>query len=260
MLTKAKLERIEMDTSIQCRAAIDTAVVTEYAERMKAGDVFPPVTLFGEADCRLNIGDGWHRIMAARQNGADVVEADIRKGGRSDALKHALGANSLHGHRRTNADKLRCVEIALAEFGGLSSRAIAVMCGVSNDFVSRNRTDQVSFKDTSKQSGESGESDESTPTSRATVKGSDGKSYPATRKPSTIAPDAPDENPLPDSVEEDTDEPQAITGGEEGEPQEQQHKTDCIEIKVDANMIADKAIWELTAIKHNRSRNVDAFP
>jgi len=141
MATKAKLDRIEMDTSIQCRAAIDTAVVTEYAERMKAGDVFPPVTLFGESDCRLNIGDGWHRIMAARQNGADVIEADIRKGGRSDALKHALGANALHGHRRTNADKRRCVEIALAEFGNMSSRAIAEMCGVGHHLVLAIRPD-----------------------------------------------------------------------------------------------------------------------
>jgi len=69
-----------------------------------------------------------------------------------------------NGLRRSHADKRRCVENALKEFGGLSSRAIAGLCGVSNDFVSRNRLEQVSFNDTSPQ-----------------VTGSDGKSYPATR-------------------------------------------------------------------------------
>ena len=175
MFNKAKLDRIEMDTSIQCRAAIDTAVVTDYAERMKAGDVFPPVVLFGEADCRMNIGDGWHRIMAARQNGAVEIEADIRKGGRSDALKHALGANALHGHRRTNADKRRCVEIALDEFEGLSSRAIAEMCGVGDQLVLTLRP-----KEKVRDSRTSTESGESKP-APATVKGADGKVYPAKR-------------------------------------------------------------------------------
>jgi hypothetical protein len=191
MLTKAKLASIEMDTSIQCRAAIDTAVVTDYAERMAAGDEFPDVILFGEVDGKLHIGDGWHRIMAARQNGSDVIGADIRKGGRSDALKHALGANALHGHRRTNADKRRCVEIALAEFGGLSSRAIAQMCGVGQELVLRNRP-QVNESFTSP-----------TPTPPATVKGSDGKSYPAKRTATeikhTVEPVEPEE-PAPATV------------------------------------------------------------
>lgn len=55
--------------------------------------------------------------------------------GRQDALKHALAANIQHGQRRTNADKRRCVEVALVEFSTLSSRAIAELCGVSHRFV-----------------------------------------------------------------------------------------------------------------------------
>lgn len=125
---------VELDTSIQCRAAIDTAVVNDYAERMKAGDEFPPIDAFGtKTKCWL--GDGWHRVLAAKQNGAKTIEARLGKGGRAEALKHALGANALHGHRRSNADKRRCVEIALREFPKLSSRALAKMCGVSPNFV-----------------------------------------------------------------------------------------------------------------------------
>ena len=86
----------------------------------------------------------------------------MRKGGRVDALKYALGANAVHGQRRSNADKRRCVEIAVKEFGGLSSRAIAELCAVGHQLV-----DQVR-----------GPLDESSNATRTT---SDGRQYPATR-------------------------------------------------------------------------------
>ena len=50
-------------------------------------------------------------------------------------LKHLAGGNRDHALKRSNADKRRCVEIALREFGGMSDRAIAEMCGVSDRFV-----------------------------------------------------------------------------------------------------------------------------
>jgi hypothetical protein len=74
-----------------------------------------------------------------------------------------------------------------------------------------------------------------------------------------FAPDAPEADPLPDSGEEDKDAPDVTAGGKEGEKEKQQRQTDIIAIKVDANMIADKAIWELTAIKHNDPLRVSAL-
>lgn len=150
-----KLADIEMDTTIQCRASIDTATVGEYAERMTASDRFPPVELFRNGSARCYIGDGWHRIMAVGQIGGLTIEASIRAGGRSEALQYALGANKSHGHKRSNADKRRCVEIALREFSDKSSRVIADMCGVSHDTVASFR--QLSDSDnTSKTTGKDG--------------------------------------------------------------------------------------------------------
>ena len=166
---------IELDASIQCRAVIDTGTVAEYAERMQAGDAFPPVVLFG-TERRCWIGDGWHRVMAARQLGVSEIEADVRKGDRRDALKYALGANVANGLRRTNADKRRCVEIALAEFGGLSDNAISKMCGVSNHAVKAARPVEAI-----------GNSPNATRTT------SDGRQYPATRKPAPVQNDEDDE-------------------------------------------------------------------
>lgn len=99
--------------------------------------------------------------MAAEQIDARDIPAEVRAGGRVDALKHALGANAIHGQRRTNADKRRCVELAVKEFASLSSRAIAELCGVSDPFVLQIR--QVLTVSTS-------------------ITGSDGKKYPAKRK------------------------------------------------------------------------------
>lgn len=81
-----------------------------------------------------------------------------------EALKYALSSNSVHGQRRTNADKRRCVEIAVKEFASLSSRAIAELCGVSDPFVGQIR-------------------EALQPVSNATRTTSDGRQYPATRAP-----------------------------------------------------------------------------
>lgn len=178
---KLSLDAVQLDTSIQCRAAIDTAVVNEYAERMEAGDIFPPIEVFG-AKSKCWIGDGWHRVLAALQRSAASIDAHLGPGGRADALKYALGANALHGHRRTNADKRRCVEIALREFPKLSSRAVAKMCGVSPGFVDGIRPSQVPTVGTS-------------PEERT---GQDGKQYPARREaegPPPIVPE--DREPIP---------------------------------------------------------------
>ncbi len=110
--------------------------------------------------------------MAAEQIGALDIPADLRKGGRVDALKHALGANAVHGQRRTNADKRRCVELAIKEFASLSSRAIAELCGVSKTFVENIRPSEVATVATCRT-------------------GADGKQYPATRR--TSKPATPEE-------------------------------------------------------------------
>jgi len=163
-MKKMKLTSIELDTSIQCRAAIDYGVVNEYAERMVEGDAFPPVDVFGTTT-KCWIGDGWHRTLAARSLEKESIAVNLHPGGRAEALKCALGANALHGHRRSNADKRRCVEIALAEFPKLSSRAVAAMCGVSNHMV-----------DDARPAAQLGDSPSSTRT------GLDGKERPATRR------------------------------------------------------------------------------
>lgn len=134
------LSSIDFDSATQVRAEINHDVVVDYAERMEAGDKFPLVDLFAEAD-RYWIGDGWHRLLAAQKNGQVTIPAEVYEGGRIDAIKCALGANITNGLRRTNADKRKAVEVALREFGNLSSVQIAELCGVGHTFVDKIRAD-----------------------------------------------------------------------------------------------------------------------
>jgi len=135
---KFKLSAIEMDTSIQTRTHIDMATVNEYAERMVEGDTFPPVELYGTKD-RAWIADGWTRIMAAQSMTFKDIDANLHPGGRTDALKAALSANTKHGQPRKRQDVDRVIELALKEFGKLSDRALGEMCGVADVTIAAHR-------------------------------------------------------------------------------------------------------------------------
>lgn len=172
-----KVENIELDESIQPRANDDKDAVKEYAACRREGASFPPLDLYGD-ESHSWIGDGNTRYKAAILNGEKEIEVIIRPGGRMDALKHALGANATHGCRRTTADKRRCVEIALRELAGMSSRSIAEMCGVGDQMVRNIKSDsQVRDSRTSAVPGQPED------TATATVVGQDGKTYPAKKTP-----------------------------------------------------------------------------
>lgn len=138
MTKKIKLSEIDTTSGTQTRLSLCEDTLTDYAERMKECVKFPPVIVFHDGK-QYYLADGFHRVLAAQRNEAVTIEADIRKGSCSDALKFALGANVTNGLRRTNADKRNCVEIALNHFGGMVDNEIARLCGVSHTFVSNVR-------------------------------------------------------------------------------------------------------------------------
>jgi hypothetical protein len=119
----------------QIRAQISAETVDEYATAMTGGTKFPPITVFHDGN-RYILADGFHRVMAANRQQLPAIDAEVRKGTKTDALRYALGANASHGLRRTNADKRRSVELALTEWPQLSDRQIAEICAVSHRFIS----------------------------------------------------------------------------------------------------------------------------
>ena len=137
-ITNLRLDAIRLDAGIQIRAHIEDCTVAEYAEAMLRGNEFPPIAVFHNGGDYI-LADGWHRIRAARRAKLGRILAEVRPGGRRDALRFALGCNQAHGLRRSSADKRRAVQIGLREFRNLSDRLVAQMCGVSQPFVSNLR-------------------------------------------------------------------------------------------------------------------------
>src|SRR5262245_40145107 len=107
---RVQIDALKMD--VRARVALSREAVAEYAQAMNASDPFPPIVVFEDGE-GLWLADGHHRVEAARRAGRKVVCADLRAGGRREALLHACGANAAHGIRRTNADKRRAVTLML---------------------------------------------------------------------------------------------------------------------------------------------------
>lgn len=147
----AALDQIRLDGGTQPREAIDEALVAEYAERMVCDDrgfVVDPegvdwhkLVVFEDDDGELWLADGFHRTHAAKMAGVEKFQADFRDGSQRDAIEHSFGVNANHGKRRTNADKRRVVERALADqlWVTWADARLARLCKVSRTFVTRVR-------------------------------------------------------------------------------------------------------------------------
>jgi hypothetical protein len=142
--------RTELDS--QARVQIRSATVHEYALAMKeqAGDGglrFPAVVLFGDGP-GYHVGDGFHRILAAREAEQSEIVAEVRPGGQREALLWSITSNADHGLPRTNADKRKAVTLLLAdaEWSQWSDREIARRAQVSRTIVTKLRNGASGIK------------------------------------------------------------------------------------------------------------------
>ena len=130
---RRSLDKIVVDNEIQQRVIhIDDAIVQEYAERIEAGDTFPPITVF-EHEGKLILADGFHRHAAYERAGRRQIPVEIREGDRRAAILYAIESNLLHGLRPTRQDKRKAVMTLLSDkkWSAWVDRKIAKRCGVS---------------------------------------------------------------------------------------------------------------------------------
>ena len=137
--TQALIHQIQMDPRTQARVQIDAEALATYTEAFKNREKFPAVVLFLDSAKKLWIGDGFHRVQAARDAGHKTISAIIKHGSVEDAAWYSLQANRTNGVRFTNADKDKAVRRALEMRPKLSDRAIAEHVGVSNHMVAARR-------------------------------------------------------------------------------------------------------------------------
>ncbi len=131
------LQRIQIDQMVQPRAALDDEYTEELVKELKDGRMFPPVVIFHDL-YNYWLADGFHRFAAHQKAGHREIKADVRKGGKREAMLHSVSANAAHGKRRTNADKRKVVLTLLKdkEWSCWTDRHIAGLCRVSQPFVS----------------------------------------------------------------------------------------------------------------------------
>lgn len=118
-IQKLPLSQIRLDGGTQPRAAIDMAVVDDYADAMHNGVKFPPVTVFYDG-AEYWLADGFHRRKALYTSDSEDIECEVRQGTREDAQWFSFSANKTHGLRRTNEDKQQAVKAALMHPKGVA--------------------------------------------------------------------------------------------------------------------------------------------
>ncbi len=128
------------DGGAQMRVEMKPDVVLDYTEDMAAGATFPPVIVYFDGTDYW-LGDGFHRVAAARKLERETIEAEVLDGDARQAILHGIGSNASHGLRRTQADKRRAVERLLRdeEWGTWSDRKIAKLAKVDHKTVGKIR-------------------------------------------------------------------------------------------------------------------------
>ena len=131
---------IEATRATQVRTKLYKDVIDAYRKDLECGAIFPPVDVFAEKGSqRFILADGFHRLYATIHAGIEEIEVTLHEGGMHEALIFALGANAGHGLRRSNADKINAVKLALKdpEISEYTQQEIADICRVTRETVSR---------------------------------------------------------------------------------------------------------------------------
>ena len=133
------LSRIK-DPGAQMRVEMRAETVNDYAEAMLNDADFPPVILYHDGTDYW-LGDGYHRVAAARKIECETIKAEVREGTARDAILCGVGANATHGLQRTQADKRRAIERLMSdpEWARWSDRKIAEAVKVDHKTVAKVR-------------------------------------------------------------------------------------------------------------------------
>ena len=135
------LNEIDIENSPKVRAELNEATAAEYGQIIKQDKkALPPPVVFQEKGGKyFFLADGLHRVTGAKIIGDKTMVCEVREGGFEEALTHALTCNVKHGLRRTQADKKRAVEAALAQWPKLSDTELSKRAQVDHKTVAAYR-------------------------------------------------------------------------------------------------------------------------
>lgn len=132
------IRRNWLDTEM--RVAVNDAKVRQYAQEMNDGANFPAPVAFIDHEEIYRVGDGFHRILAAKLNGNKEVEMIVKKGGRREAFLHGIEVNRQQkGLPFSHGDLEKCILTLLQdeETRKWNQTRIAATVGSSPAYVSQ---------------------------------------------------------------------------------------------------------------------------
>ncbi len=140
------INKILIDRGTQFRVGTNNSKVQEYQELLADSKGWPfdaPCIVFYDGT-EYYLVDGFHRHHAAKLVERKKLTCEVISGSLREAIKFALSANAKHGIYRSNDDKRKAVSFALAdeEWGKLSNRALAELCGVNEKLVRTMREEE----------------------------------------------------------------------------------------------------------------------
>lgn len=181
------LDEIDFKASPTVRDHIDDDTVERYADRYREKAPMPPVILFWDKDKKkLYLADGSHRCAGLAQTGRKSIEAEVHDGTYEDALRYALIANSSHGLPRSNADKRKCIAVALKQWPTFSNVQIAKTCDVDDHTVASVRTELEAAKIIKPTETRIDAKGVERPASRSSEEPRESEDKPKQEKPSTV--------------------------------------------------------------------------
>jgi len=104
-----EISELLFDESIYPRIVRDWLTAYRYSQKMKAGEIFPPIDV-GRYDGKLYVIDGIHRIDAKKLLKEKYIDANIKKYENKDEMfVDAVKCNSKHGRQLSVQETARII-------------------------------------------------------------------------------------------------------------------------------------------------------